>query len=150
MSVTALHQVVHSFFQAEREADQDLLLGLQVVQAFAAGERLFAAGEDADSLHLVLKGCFAVHKPIGLGSRSQVVALLEAGTVIGEAAIVAGRRRCSTVIATDDSVVASFSRDALLKIEAIAPALYLVFVKKILSITSLRLQKSSDRLALVL
>jgi len=145
-----MHQVVHNFFPTEQVDEQDLILRLQLVQTIAGGERLFIAGEDADSLHLVLKGCFAVHKPIGLGSRSQVVALLEPGTVIGETALVEGRRRCSTVMATDASVVATFSRDALVEVETNAPALFIAFIKKVLSITSLRLQKSSDRLALVL
>jgi len=150
MSMAAMHPVVRSFFPTEQEAEQSLILRLQTVQAFTGGEQLFGAGEDADCLYLVLSGCFAVHKPIGLGVRSQVVALLEAGTVIGEAALVGERRRCSTVMATEASSVVVFSRDALVEIETMAPPLFIAFMKKTLSIASLRLQKSSDRLALVL
>ena len=148
--MVALHPVVQNFFPSEEKADQDRILRLQSVREYLVGEKLFAVGEDADSLYLVLKGGFAVHKPIGLGGRTQVVAMLESGTVIGEAALVGGHRRGSTAVAIEQSVVAGFTRDDLREVEASAPALFIAFIKKVLSITSLRLQKSTDRLALVL
>lgn len=145
-----MHQVVNSFFPTEQVEERGHITRLQQVRSFSTGETLLSSGEDAEGLHLVLEGCFAVHKPIGLGKRSQVVALLEAGTVIGEGVLAGGRPYSSTIVATEESVVATFSRAALAEIETIAPQLFITFIKKVFSITSIRLQKSSDRLALVL
>lgn len=145
-----LHPVVAVFFATSDPAEQEALRRLQLVRELGEGDVLFATGDPADSLALVTEGCFAVHKPIGIGERTQVVALLEPGTVIGEAALVAGRQRGSTVAAVAPSTVIVYDRGALAEIEKTMPQLYISLVKKVLTITSLRLRKSSDRLALVL
>lgn len=147
----ALHPVLTSFFAAAQPEDHELLRQLQTTRSLADGQELFRAGAAADALYLVLEGRFAVHKTTGLrGSRAQVVALLETGTVIGEGVLAEGRVRHSTVVAVEDSLVAVFSEGALSELEQRAPQLFSGFVKKVLSLISLRLQKSSDRLALIL
>lgn len=145
-----LHPMVAGFFSAKTPAEQEMLQSLQHFREVDDGEVLFAAGDPADTLALVIKGRFAVHKPIGITGRSQVVALLEPGTVIGEGALIEGRQRGSTVVAVASSTVIVLGHGALTEIENTMPHLYLALVKKVLAITSLRLRKSSDRLALVL
>lgn len=142
--------VLDKFFPERTSEEGELLERVLVMRQVEAGEMLFAAGQTNDCLYLVIEGRFAVHRPIGLGDRSQVVALLERGTVIGESMITDARSHLSTVSAVAPSVVMCFSREALTTIEMAAPRLFLRFMKKVMAISSLRLQKSSDRLAQVL
>lgn len=146
----AMHPVLIKFFPTLVQHEYDMLNQHLQHRHVPTGELLFAAGEDADCLYFILEGRFAVHKSIGIGERTQVVALLDTGTIIGEAAVVADRLRGATVLAVEDSTVACLSRQAFAVLEEQAPELFIRLLKKILSITSLRLQKSSERLALVL
>ncbi|WP_419176748.1 cyclic nucleotide-binding domain-containing protein [Desulfosediminicola sp.] len=114
------------------------------------GEHLFTAGEEANSLYMVAKGCFAVHRPVGIGKRTQAVALLSTGALAGEAALFAASRHGSTMIAVEDSQVLEFPRHLLEELEQVNPQLYVALLKKTLRVVSQRLQKSSERLALIL
>lgn len=116
----------------------------------AKGEYLFTAGEEATSLYFILEGCFAVQKPVGIGNRSQAVALLSAGALVGESALLAGRRRGATIVAVEDSLALELPRDILKEMEQDNPQLYIALLKKTLGVVSQRLQKSSERLALIL
>lgn len=145
-----LHPVLRKYFPTDLQKECELLLKQFETNHIAKGEVLFAEGAEADCLYFVLEGRFAVHKEIGIGKRTQAVALLDSGTFIGEGAIVAERFRGATVLAVEQSTVALLSRQALATIEKNLPELFTGMMKKILSISSLRLQKSSERLALVL
>lgn len=146
----AMHPVLAGFFPTQIQGECEFVQEQVHIRRLSPGEMLYAVGSEADSLYIVLEGRFAVHKPIGIGDRTQVVALLTAGTVLGEAALAADRRRGSTVMAVEQGAVATLSRAALAAMEENAPRLFIGLMKKILSITSLRLRKSSERLALVL
>lgn len=146
----ALHPVMAKYFPARLQEEYVFLNNLLEIRNISNGEALFAAGAEADTLFFILEGRFAVHKEIGIGGRTQVVALLNAGTIVGEAAAAADRVHGATVTAVDQSTVAGLSRMALAELEEHMPQLFIGLMKKILSITSLRLQKSSERLALVL
>lgn len=119
-------------------------------RTLAKGEILFAEGDSANCIYFVSDGRFAVRKAIGIGERTQAVALLNYGTIIGEGALISEKSRGATVLAVEDSKVIELTKEALAEIEQKVPDQYISFVKKILAITTLRLQKSSERLALVL
>ena len=114
------------------------------------GEHLFTAGEEANSFYIVVRGCYAVHKPVGIGKRTQAVALLSTGALAGEAALFVESRHGSTMIAVEDSQVLEFPRHLLEELEQVNPQLYVALLKKTLRVVSQRLQKSSERLALIL
>lgn len=146
----SLHPVLGQFFLNDPEGHVDVLLQNLATRQLSAGEVLFYAGDSADCVYLLLEGRVAVQRTIGIGDRTQVIALLDAGTVVGEAGIVAGRFRTTTVSAVMDSKLAVLSQQGLTELEQKLPSVYISMLKRIVSITSLRLQKSSERLALVL
>lgn len=146
----ALHPLLAKYFPAAREEEGDLLKQQLELRTISKGEVLSAAGEEAKYLYFILEGRFAVHKEIGVGRKTQAVALLAAGTVIGEAALTEERLHRATVMAVEQSVVAGLSAQALEVIRARMPEMFVGLMRKVLSITSIRLQKSSERLARVL
>jgi len=147
---SAIHPVLHHFFAVEGDEEKEILARSAEMRSVGEGESLYSAGDEAENLFVVLEGRFAVHKSIGVGNRSQVVALLDAGTVVGENVFGRGRHRSSTVVAVSEALVAVFSRETLAAIERQRPLLLIGLLKKVLSISSIRLQKSSERLTLVL
>lgn len=132
------------------ELDHSSVLSRLSIRDRARGEQLFAAGEQANSLYIVVKGSFAVHKPVGIGNRTQAVALLSVGALAGEAALLTGGERGAAMIAVEDSKVLELTREILDDIEHNSPELYMALLKKTLEVVSKRLKKSSERLALIL
>ncbi len=145
----SLHPVLMRFFHDQQSGSADLKVDFDI-RKISEGEVLFSAGDQADSLFFILEGRLAVHKSTGIRDRTQVVALLDAGTIAGESAVSGDRLRGATVIAVEKTVVARLSRQDLTALEETAPETYIYLIKKILRISSLRLHKSSERLALVL
>ncbi len=145
-----LQAVLLQYFPKLDQDKFELLIEQFHQRDIAKGEMLFVEGDLADCLYFVIEGRFAVHKAIGIGKRTQAVALLDVGTVIGEGAFTPGRLRGATVLAVEDSKVFQLTGEVLATIEKNLPEQYIGLLKKIFSITSLRLQKSSERLALVL
>lgn len=141
---------MRNHFASLLEFDTDKVLSCLAVSSKAKGECLFAAGEEAGSLYFIVKGCFAVHKPVGIGNRSQAVALLSVGALAGEASLLVDRQRGATMVAVEDSEVLELPRDTLCEIELENPQLYIALLKRTLGVVSQRLQKSSERLALIL
>ncbi len=76
-----------------------------------AGQVLFTAGEAADCAYVIQQGSFALQpeRP----SDGEVVA--EAGTLLGEAALLADTRRPATATAREDATVLRISRAMFLK-----------------------------------
>ncbi len=146
----ALHPVLIKLFSCDSKDQADLLLQYLTTLQLASGDILFSAGDPADDLYFLVEGRVVVKKTIGIGDRVKSIALLNSGTVIGEAALLEDRLRTTTVSAIEDSTLAFFSKQALADFEQAAPSAYIKMMKKIVSITSLRLHKSSERLALVL
>jgi CRP-like cAMP-binding protein len=144
-----LHPVLIRFFPDQKNgpADQNLQFD---IRKMGVGDVLFSTGDSADSLFFILEGRLAVHKSTGIRDRTQVVALLDAGTIVGESAVSEDRLRGATVIAVEKTIAAQLSRQDLVALEETSPRAYIYLMKKILRISSLRLHKSSERLALVL
>ncbi len=145
-----LHPILEDFLEKLPVENRTLLHEAFREQRLAAGDKLFTTGEQAAEIYLVLEGRLAVHKSTGFGRKTQVVALLGPGALVGEAAIVDGRRRQATVQAIEATRVAHLGREMLLDLETTAPEIVIALLKKLVSVLSLRLEKSSERLALVL
>src|SRR5436190_7694944 len=79
------------------------LLGLETETAereLAAGEVLFAQGDEADRVYLVVEGTAAVYKD--RGERRVLIGRVEAGRCVGELALIRRARRATTVVADTD------------------------------------------------
>ena len=119
-------------------------------QTLGSGENLFTAGDAADRIYFILDGKVAVHHPSGFGDKTQVVAILSGGSVVGESALGTVNTRKATVVAAEQTRLAyALARD----LDGLAeeePVLMLKLTTRLLAITSIRLRKSSERLALAL
>lgn len=143
-------EMLRKHFAGLAELDKGDFFSRLCVRRIGQGDRLFAAGEKADSIYFIVQGRFAVHKPVGIGNRSQAVALLAAGTLAGEAGLLAGRRRGADMVAVEDSVVLELPWDAVRQMRQESSQLYIALLEQTLGIVSQRLKKSSERLALIL
>ena len=114
------------------------------------GEYLFRPGDSADAVFFLTRGKAGVQAPTGFEDRQQIVALLDPGAAVGEKGIAGRSRREMTVVAIEDCVFYSLGIDAFTQLEQANPSLALKILKKLLGISALRLQASSERLALVL
>ena len=135
-------------FLEEREA-RTLLHEMSMV-VLQTGKDLCLLDDPADCFYLLVTGRIAVRKRTGFGNRLQVVALLDAGAPIGEGGLLNVQTRGATLTAVADSHLLMLSRQAFAEISATDPALTVKVLKWLMERVSLRLRKSSERLAHIL
>lgn len=87
------------------EATRAQLLEHARVREIAEGRRACRQGERDRSIFVLLSGQMAIAKVTGRNQRRKVVALLEAGSVFGEAAFFFGTPRSADVVALESSRV---------------------------------------------
>jgi len=127
----------------------ELISYLKEVKA-SRGEYLFRPGDVADGVFFLKSGKVGVQTSTGFEDKQQVVALLDPGAAVGEKGLTARGPREMTVVAIEDCVLYSLGADAFTKLEKSNPGLALKILKKLLNVSALRLQASSERLAHVL
>ncbi|EKD36994.1 MAG: cAMP-binding protein, partial [uncultured bacterium] len=135
-------------FLSEQESRD--LLNRMALLSLQSGSSLYMLNDPADCLYLLVSGRIAVRKKTGFGDRMQVVALLGPGAPIGEGGLLVGQTRGATLSVVIDSRLMSLSRQAFDELSAADPALSLKLLKWLMGRVSLRLKKSSERLAHVL
>lgn len=144
------HPLLAELFSAFTPEECDRFTALLRSREISEGDPLFQEGEAADEMFFILSGAVAVHKKSGFGGKTKVVALLAEGSLAGEACIAGKGLHGASVVAVKDCSTLILLRSGLELLEKENPGLVLLLLKKILKISSLRLQKSSERLALVL
>jgi len=117
----------------------------------AAGELLFDYGDSTvEEMFFLSHGHLAVHKKTGFQEKMQVIALLDPGAVVGEGALLDGHIRATRVRAIKDSSLLALSRSDFAVFQHQHPLSALLFLEFLLGIVSLRLEKTSERLARIL
>jgi CRP/FNR family transcriptional regulator, cyclic AMP receptor protein len=144
---SALHNVCFSFL--DRAEVLALLAVMEEVSA-KAGHILYKTDDPADCLYVLVAGKVAVQKFTGFGDRMQVVALLESGAPVGESGLLDSRRRGSIIAVIADAQLLSLSRQAFAVLSVGNPSLAVKVLKWLMGRITLRLNKSSERLAHVL
>ncbi len=132
------------------ENDRQLFTSLLKEEKIAAGETLFEYHDAATALYFLAEGRLSVHKHTGFQEKMQVVALLDPGSMVGEAALVKGHCRQTRVVAIEDCHLYVLKREDFAVLKREASQLACRFLEYTLSIATLRLEKTSDRLARVL
>lgn len=142
---------LHDFFNSIL-ADADVVRLFQVIESVEIKKSgiLFDVGQEAEGLYFVISGKMAVQKETGFGARKQVVALLDRGAPVGEAGLLGGGLRGASVVAVEDTSLLYLSRKAFDEICEELPELGLVFFRWLLGLVSLRLKRSTERLAHIL
>jgi CRP/FNR family transcriptional regulator, cyclic AMP receptor protein len=136
-----------SFLNAEEKA----VLSAVATQVFLGkGEALFHAGDAAEEVFFLEKGRLAVLKETGFNERTQVVALLEPGASVGEGGALGDLLRTATVVAIEESLLYGIKHENMADLGEQDPQMLIRVFKRLLYVSTMRLQKSSERLAHIL
>jgi CRP/FNR family transcriptional regulator, cyclic AMP receptor protein len=114
------------------------------------GEMLFQRGEAAEGVFFVEKGRLAILQETGFNERTQVVALLDPGASVGEGGALGDSFREAAVLAVEDSLLYCLDRERLTALGEHNPQILIRILKRLLYVSNVRLQKSSERLAHIL
>lgn len=138
------------FLDSLSEDDRRFISSFLSEKIISAGEVLFDYGDPAEASYFLLHGRLAVHKYSGFQEKLQVVALLDPGAIVGEAALLPNHVRQTRIVAIEDCRLYGLARKDFVSLKGQHGELAYRFYEHILSIVTLRLEKTSDRLARVL
>jgi NTE family protein len=128
-----------SFFAALNTATlNELLIELELIH-LPGGEILFRAGDDGDSLYVVLSGRLRVYIN-GSDGGTEMTRELSRGDSVGELALLTGERRSATIRAIRDTELAMLSRVAFERVIQSDPAL----IRQIAAQLAARQRRGSD------
>ncbi|MEM6381237.1 MAG: Crp/Fnr family transcriptional regulator [Pseudomonadota bacterium] len=125
--------------------DPELADGLNALTReakLAAGETLFMSGDPGDAMFAVLEGSLKVAIVSAEGSE-QLLAIVGAGQVVGEMALLDGQPRSATVDALKPSTLARLDKRDFERFATENPAVY----QHMLALISRRLRTANDVLA---
>jgi CRP/FNR family transcriptional regulator, cyclic AMP receptor protein len=134
---------------SDDEASHELS-SLFTEKTVAAGEVLFDYNDSAEEFYFLRDGHLAVHKFTGFLEKMQVIALLDPGAIVGEGAILQQHVRCTRVTAIEESRLFCLPKMDFFTFQKRFPESGTQILKYLLSIVSLRLEKTSERLARIL
>ena len=126
------------------------LFSLFTQKKVAAGDILFDYNDPAEEFYFLTEGHLAVHKFTGFLKKMQVIALLDPGAVIGEGAILEKHVRNTRVTAIEESSLWGLTKKDFISFNKRFPESGSQILEYLLSIVSLRLEKTSARLARIL
>lgn len=142
------------FFATEAEfldeEERRELLSLCSEEHLEAGSVLFDYQDPAGKLYFLKEGRLAVHKFTGFQEKMQVVALLDPGAVVGEAALLDNHIRKTRVTAIEASRLLCLEKKDFAALQKDSPKTVFLLLKYFFYITNLRLEKTSERLARIL
>ena len=138
---------VFSFLGVE---EQERLASVVTEVTLEQGAFLFEIGDLAAEAFFLGRGRLSVHKKTGFHHKMQVVAILDPGAMVGEAGLLADHLRGVSVRAIENSQLFCLGRQALEALEHSDSQLVTQLLKHLLLISSLRLAKTTERLAQVL
>lgn len=143
-------EVSPDFFFFLEESGRKILAGLVGQRKMEREELLYKVGEHGDDVFFLVQGRLSVLKSTGFHNKMQVVAILEPGAVFGEAAVFSGHVHGTSVRAVEPSLLYCLSRSMIEELARQDCGLYAALLRRLLQVTSLRLEKASSRLAHVL
>jgi CRP/FNR family transcriptional regulator, cyclic AMP receptor protein len=138
--------VGHSHFFAEFERDDiDLLAGYMHVYSAQSGQAIIREGDEGDFMLLIISGAVDIFKNSAQSER-QLMTTVGPGMTLGEMSMIDGEPRFATCIATDTTVFAVLTRDAMANIILEKPSLGSKLLIKLVTMLSQRLRQTSARL----
>ena len=144
-------EVFQTLFPFLSEDDWQSFLPLLDGVTCKVGASLFKKDDEADSLFFLVEGQLGVKKETGFGDKTQVIALLDPGAPVGERGVMGGDfRHGATVIAVQDSFLYSLSKEKYEQLAKEQISLAHQLIAWLLGRVSLRLEKTSERLAHIL
>jgi CRP-like cAMP-binding protein len=129
-----------------RDADWQQLFRFTTFRSAAPGEALIRHGEPERTIFFVLRGQLEVTLRFGDGISMGRVALVEAGSILGEVAFFDGGPRSATAWAVDDCEVAAMTLEQFRAFEKTSPNLARDVVFALGRILAMRLRQTNARL----
>ncbi len=130
--------------------ERSVLFSLCTEKELDAGDSLFDYHESAATIFFLKEGRLAVHKFTGFQEKMQIIALLDPGTVVGEAALLHSHVRKTRVAAIEKSSLYCLDRKEFFNWQKKSPAMASRLLEYLFSVVTLRLEKTSERLARIL
>lgn len=130
--------------------ERSTLFSLCTEKQLDAGDSLFDYHESAATIFFLKEGRLAVHKFTGFQEKMQIIALLDPGTVVGEAALLHSHVRTTRVAAIEKSSLYCLDRKEFSNWQKKSPAMASRLLEYLFSVVTLRLEKTSERLARIL
>jgi CRP/FNR family cyclic AMP-dependent transcriptional regulator len=122
-----------------------LLAHFMQVHRAAPGVEIIREGEPGDFMMLLIEGRIEVFKQ-DKWNAPRLIAVLEAGTTLGEMSMVDGEPRFATCVAAEQTLVAVLSRESLARIILEQPILGAKVLMELALMLSQRLRQTSVRL----
>ncbi|MEN8199086.1 MAG: cyclic nucleotide-binding domain-containing protein [Thermodesulfobacteriota bacterium] len=132
------------------EDERREILSLCDEKQLAAEQLLFDYQEPGETVYFLMDGRLGVHKLTGFQEKMQVIALLDPGAVVGEAALFGGHVRRTRVTAIEESRLLCLERKKIVGLQESSPQTAFHLVEYFFHVTHLRLEKTSERLARIL
>lgn len=132
-------------------ADEQKRMASMVTEVTAEQDTfLFEVGSPAGEVFFLRHGRLSVQKQTGFHRKMQVVAILEPGALVGEAGFLTGHVHGVSVRAIEQAHLFCLDRQKIEDMEHSDPQLAVQFLKRLLLISNVRLEKTTERLAHVL
>ena len=116
----------------------------------AADTVVIKEGDPGDFMGFLVHGRLSVRKETAFPGKEVLMAILEAGSLVGESAIVKPSVRNATVVAVVDCELLILSHENMRKLNASNPALAVKVLERIIAVVSLRFSKVVERLSKLL
>jgi CRP-like cAMP-binding protein len=126
-------------------AEVRLLAHFMDVYRAAPGVELIREGEGGDFMLMIIEGKVEVRKRDRFNT-PQLIAIVDAGKVLGEMSMIDGEARFATCVATDSVLVAMLDRESLARIIVEQPMLGAKVLMEVVLMLSQRLRATSERL----
>jgi len=126
-------------------AEVRLLAHFMDVYRAEPGVDLIREGEGGDFMLMIIEGKVEVRKRDRFNT-PQLIAIVDAGKVLGEMSMIDGEARFATCVATDPVLVAMLDRESLARIIVEQPMLGAKVLMEVVLMLSQRLRATSERL----
>ncbi len=138
---------VFAFLDVE---EQQRLASLVSEVSIAQGAFLFEVDDQAAEVFFLAQGRLSVLKKTGFHRKMQVVAILEPGAIVGEAGLLVDHIHQTSIRSIEEARLFCLKRQDIDALEHTDPQLVVQLLKRLLQISSLRLEKTAERLTKVL
>lgn len=133
-------------FRELNRRELQAVLQLIEIRKYSTGDVVFEQGAPGDGVYVVLKGCVEVIQKDGKDGEKVMIAQSESGSFFGETALLENVPRTAAAVATEDTRLVLFSRDALHQLAEQRPHLGVKIAIQLARIVAERLRQTNHSL----
>ena len=133
-------------FRELNRRELEAVVQLIETRKYSTGDVVFEQGVPGDGVYVVLKGCVEVVQKDGEEDKKVLLAQSEAGSFFGETALLEDVPRTAAAVATEDTKLVLFSRDALHQLAEQRPHLGVKIAIQLARIVAERLRQTNHSL----